>query len=521
MLNNALKFTQQGTVYISVCQSHEIVADQNYYPIQIQVIDTGIGIPKAQQQQIFKNFTQADNSTTRKYGGTGLGLAICKQLSEQMQGLISIVSETEKGSCFTLEIPFARDPNIELFSCRKRLKGKHILLFNILAESRRIFLEILKDTGAQVSHYQCLENIEIQLKQNLNQYDALLLVGHDANFHINTFAGQLQRAYPDLPMLTINGLDHEIGKDYESQMHEPFRLQDFIQNIEKLFQTETDNCPHSNNTLEVAPAISQSEYDLCGKYILVVEDIPLNQRIVSDMLGHFGIKVACVNDGFEAITAWKQQQYDLILMDCRMPNMDGYAATEEIRRQEKQQQKPRIPIFALTANALLEDIKKCTEAGMDNIITKPIQQEQLQKTLLNWFKNEKLTESKQAAINLDKPLLDEENMEQLYQNLSGGFYDIINTAKISLLEFEQQLQNNIKAIKKDKHEQNLQIIQNLEATALTLGLLRLAQKAEWLEQNITNLDWQSFPIQIQLLSELQQQSLTELDSHLNIYFPLN
>ncbi len=518
LINNALKFTQQGYVHIRV-QSNPHADKDQHNDMLIQVIDTGIGIPTAQQAHIFKNFTQADNSTTRKYGGTGLGLAICKQLSKQMHGNIQVESEVGKGCCFSLNMPLESNHEQVITETFSDLSGKHLLLFNAHSLSRHIFLQILTSAKAQVDVCTELNQLQCQLQQAMQDYDALILVNHDSDFHINTFTNKLQDAYPKLPMLTINGFDHDIAQGYELQMHEPFRAQQLLLCISQLCQKHLatnamaiDN--HKSNTNTLSHETIQGLSDL---RVLVVEDIPLNQRIVTDMLKQYEMKIDCVNDGLEAIEAWQQENYDVILMDCRMPNMDGYTATAKIRELEQQQQKNRIPIFALTANALLEDIKKCKAVGMDNVITKPIQQEQLKQNLLKWLKKpteETSKESMAPTLVLDAPILDSRHIEQLQTGLADGFMEIISEASQTLEELFNQFQENCNQQKAQQYKSCRHMMHNIKSTALTLGLLRLGQYATFIEQHLADLDRHSLNQHLQDMHTLQQQNLMQLQAYL-------
>jgi signal transduction histidine kinase/ActR/RegA family two-component response regulator len=247
LMTNAIKFTEDGEVKVKISALDE---DEKSTRLRLEVIDTGIGIPEEAQRKLFNSFTQADGSTTRKYGGTGLGLAIVRQLVTMMHGRLGVDSEPEKGSCFWVEITF----------------------------------EVLE--GMQ---------------------------------------------------------------------------------------------------LEEQKASAIAEADLSGK-ILLVEDNPVNQIVAKKMLEKIGVTFDVVNNGQEAVDCLeKEHDFDVVLMDCQMPVLDGYAATAEIRNMEQQQKIKRIPIIAMTANAMEGDKEKCIAAGMDDYVAKPVKMNELQSVLQTWL----------------------------------------------------------------------------------------------------------------------------------------
>jgi len=292
LLSNAIKFSPQGRVDIAV--SSQVVESQspNEIIIRVDIKDTGIGISEASLEQLFDSFTQADDSTTRKFGGTGLGLTISKQLVELMGGTIDVISEESSGSLFWIELPF---------QC--------------------------------VLPQRCLESAG---KHGLD--DTMLLSG-----------------LADTP-------DHP--------KHEETRL----------------------NKGEALPMVFVQEADssvlLAGKTILLIEDNETNQEIVMAFIHRLGGRVDIAKNGLVGLSFWRMgvQKYDLILMDCQMPVMDGYEATILIRKEELLSCSERtIPIVALTANAMPEDRERCFSVGMNDYITKPIDIELFNQTLIKWI----------------------------------------------------------------------------------------------------------------------------------------
>ncbi len=393
IIGNAIKFTAKGEVSIS-CLIPEYDKKTSQQTIRFEVNDTGIGLDKKVIPTLFQPFTQADNSTTRKFGGTGLGLSISQQLIELMGSQIKILSETGKGSCFYFEllltIPTEQPVLSDIIHKKDQLKS----ISALIVDDNKTVRNILK-------HYLTNWNMEVDEAENGQQALDRLKVMHTKNqlYHI---------AYIDESMPVMDGktLAHNMAHDdslssvkrillnSQGPMDEDQQKAAYLHDaLSKPFH----NLQLLESTLKVLDMIKPSEQLKTKKnttatlknaqdiQLLLVEDNLVNQKVALALLKKLGLKPPTIaNHGKEAIAAIQNTKYDLIFMDCQMPEMNGYEASEWIRNYEKTNQTTRLPIIAMTANAMEGDREKCLNAGMDDYVTKPIKLNVLQETLEKW-----------------------------------------------------------------------------------------------------------------------------------------
>ncbi len=392
LLSNAVKFSNnKGEIKILV----EVVNETDKeVKLSFNVCDKGIGIDSDNQKNLFNNFTQADSSTTRKYGGTGLGLSICKRLVEVMGGSISVSSKLGEGSCFYFDVVLEKQQiNTGLSLPHSALKPLKILIVDDCKTSVEIHSEMVGNLGALVdaatSIDQALELIESQDK--LQPYTHLLLDcklqgGNGRDLARSIGLSETLQNIPSIIFVT--------GQDYAEFQTELLQMSFVYGIIEK---------PLTLNTLKLGlldslgltksddPAEEEFFSDteiLSGARILVAEDNEINQEIVMGILHSVdeSIKIDIANDGQEAIDLLFDNQYDVILMDCQMPKLDGYEATRHIRKNNKYL---NLPIIAVTANAMSGDREKVISAGMNDHIAKPIDPDQLLMIVSKWIKRAK------------------------------------------------------------------------------------------------------------------------------------
>ena len=384
LIGNAVKFTESGEVVVHA--SYTYPQEHESQHLKIQVIDTGIGIPAEKCGLIFEHFSQADTSTTRQFGGTGLGLSIVNRLCELMGGEISVKSQLGEGSIFTVSLP------IQLVPEEQPIR-KHTLLQKLI--STRIhfigcqfkFMEVCsKQFGKfDIATYRH-KNID-ELKKELKRIEGeqtrthLFLIDwkDEQKDEINEFVSQhLSNTITLLPF------NRAVDKAFNSAIAQqakyckkPATLEDILEVI------EYDHKQNNNKSLHK----EIKNQAVLFKNILIVEDMPINQIVVTQMLNDVVEHLDFANNGLEALTKLKEQndkQYELILMDCLMPNMDGYEATRRIRKREAGENNQYIPIIAMTANAMNGDREKCIDAGMDEYISKPLIKDDLIKLLQNF-----------------------------------------------------------------------------------------------------------------------------------------
>jgi two-component system, sensor histidine kinase and response regulator len=399
LIGNAIKFTEKGEVVVRVSKEDET---ETHATVTFSIKDTGIGIPEDVQARLFQAFTQADNSTTRRFGGTGLGLAISKQLVELMGGKIGVRSEAGKGSTFwfTTRVekqtgPAEPPPSIyfrDLFDLR-------VLVVDDNATNRQILRHQLfawkMQKGSAANGYEALELLRGAVADG-KPYDLALLDMQMPEMDGMTLAKAIKSdpaiASTRLIILTSMGYMHTqeelkaAGVDaYLIKPVKQSRLFDCLVDVlgkaaaEHVFTKQ----PKGN-----APASPEPVAQSPGVRILLAEDNIVNQKVALAQLKGLGFTADAVANGHEVLSALKQVPYDLVFMDCQMPEMDGYEASRIIRQTERSQAATwpsPIRIVAMTANAMTGDREKCLAAGMDDYLSKPVRKSELQSALMKWI----------------------------------------------------------------------------------------------------------------------------------------
>ena len=392
LAGNSIKFTHEGEIVISAAVESE---ENGFIVIRFEVKDTGIGIPPNRLEAIFSPFTQVDGTTTRKYGGTGLGLAICKQLTELMGGSIGIESKEGKGSTFWFTARFEVQINAET-PCTASLPqaditGVKVLVVDDNATHRMLMITLL-------NHWGCLYETAIDGETGL----ALL---HEAVEQGEPF----RIALIDQMMPGLDGL--ELGRRIKSDpalentllvmvtalgnrsAGMPLKESGFVGYVPKpLRQSQLYECIAqvlgvANQLPEVPVNVTQQSLtasDKSGVRILLAEDNIINQKVAQNLLTKLGYKADVAANGLEAVQALELIHYNLVLMDCQMPEMDGFEATAVIRNPESNVLNHNVPIIAMTANAMKGDREQCIEAGMDDYLTKPVKKDELATVLEKW-----------------------------------------------------------------------------------------------------------------------------------------
>jgi len=385
-LGNAVKFTQSGHVLVEVT-AESVIADEAV--IRLSVKDTGIGIPREKQHQLFEQFTQADTSTTRRFGGTGLGLAICKALAELMGGHVGLESVDNRGSTFYAVLPLKRQSAYESRALPAELQGLHVLIVDDLELNRRILREGLSAYGMRMSEAASMAEAETLLRHAAASSDPVNIALLD--YHLPDGTGEtlasritLDPAHKAVRLILLSSgpvrgeLDRLKTAGFAAVMAKPIRLNQLLDEL--LHVVSARPRPSERGGENTAPGYSQLPANM---RVLLAEDNAVNQKVAARMLEKMGLRVDVANNGLEAVRMCLQFRYDLVLMDCQMPEMDGYAATREIRRLQALSASPRgVPVIALTANTLEGDRDRCLEAGMNDFLGKPIRQQDLLAMLL-------------------------------------------------------------------------------------------------------------------------------------------
>lgn len=377
LLNNAIKFTASGEVALSV---RPVEVTQSVARIEFSVQDTGIGISPEVIPRLFQTFSQADASTTRRFGGTGLGLSICRRLVELMGGKIEVESDVGVGSRFSFKIDLPRTggpaaASESLLSISK-LANIRVLIVDDNATNRKFLSRLLTlwsiDHGTATSGEDALSQLE-DARAKGKQWDLLLLDYHMPGMDGLGLAKEIQRRsqlgwipkilltsasiQPSPEILAERGIAYALGK--------PVRRHSLLERMVAAID------PSAIATIRPAKV---SGLVLDGMIIraLVVDDNKVNQKVTAQHLKRLGFQVDIAVDGTEAVVAIEKQRYDLVLMDCQMPRLDGFAATRQIRAREEALSLPRLPIIAMTAGAAEGDRQACFDSGMDDYVSKPV-----------------------------------------------------------------------------------------------------------------------------------------------------
>ena len=392
LIGNAIKFTQEGEVVLQVAFLEETI---DRLAVRMEVRDTGIGIDPTAQLHIFDVFTQADGSTTRKYGGTGLGLSIAKQLVEMMGGAMGLDSVPGKGSTFWFTVPFKRQlqqDNVK-FIPPASIVGLKILIADDNATNRSILKHQLLGWGMLPEAVPNAEEALVRLSGEARDgkgYDVAILDMKMPGMNGLALA-ECIKADPMIAGVRVIILS-SLGQEGEAEsarragvavfLRKPVRQAELYR-ILMTVMNEQQRVPEAP-----APRASQEILQFHGR-VLLVEDNEVNQELGRTFLEALGCEVVVTANGREALEAIAVTSYDVVLMDCQMPEMDGFEATATIRHRESENPGARrLPIVALTANALEGDREHCLASGMDDYLSKPFTQDQLQALLDRWLRRQ-------------------------------------------------------------------------------------------------------------------------------------
>jgi len=510
LIGNAVKFTEHGEIGLYV---HGAGGNR----VCFEVRDTGIGMSEEMQEKLFQSFSQADGSTTRKYGGTGLGLAISKQLVELMGGTIRVESWEGKGSTFIFELellPVVK-PEKHSFS----FAGKRVLIVDDNSTWQEVLENILRTFQIEVIVSDSGSDAIARLdKCRNNPFDLILMDWHMPGLDgietarlINSLC--LSSGGPPPPTVimvsayrqeSIVNLAKEVGiQTFLQKPVNPSVLHDVLLEV----FTDGGSTLHLNDRKERV-TLKDKLSVLQGKSILLTEDNLTNQEIILGLLDGSGIEIDIADDGRQAVELWGSKSYDLILMDLQMPVMDGYEATRVIREKS-----PDIPIIALTANAMADDVKKTCLAGMNEHLVKPIEVEKLYEVLLRYLAGEsdgkECSESEEEStievvstiftsenfqlIDVQKGLSHLAGNETLYAKILQSFIKEFKGIKLDLKDYDsfariihtlKGLSANIGAISLNKTCQELE--DRPDESLLSLLYVQLQQVVDEIERNLAD-----------------------------------
>jgi CheY-like chemotaxis protein len=390
-MGNAVKFTHRGEIVVRV---DVVESESEYAVIRVEVSDTGVGMTAEAQERVFQAFVQADSSTTRKYGGTGLGLVICERLVEAMAGEIGVRSQLGEGSTFWFTVRVGRhDAPLGVTAWpTAEFANRRILIVEDHPASGQVLQAILcgwgmvadvVDSGAEAI------DLLLRAKDDGSPYEVVMVDGTLPKID-GTAVGQKISAEPslgDLPQVLMAPIGTransmtaaEAGR--ATRLAKPIRRDRLWRCLVTALGIKTKRTEKRARASREIAVVDETGVPLAS--VLLAEDNPVNQKVMVRTLEKLGYSVDIANDGSEAVRAAGSNRYDIVLMDCEMPTMDGYQATRAIRASEANGK--RTPIVALTANVMNGNREKCLEAGMDDHVIKPVKRQVLVEVLEKWI----------------------------------------------------------------------------------------------------------------------------------------
>ena len=451
LVNNAIKFTEQGEVVIRCERAASESDDQGRTHLRLSVRDTGIGIPPERRNRLFNSFSQVDASTTRKYGGTGLGLAICRQVVELMGGDIGCDSQPGEGSMFWLHLPL-ETPSGD--SSQSTSIGELFQNLRVLAvDDTETNLEILRDQiqswGAKITTLRDPRFALAEMRRAVAEaapYHLVILDHQMPELEGLQLAAQIraENSFARTRLLILSSADMLIDRQQAARdglsgvLVKPLRQSRLHDEILRVMLPETKESQSKPTAETDQPTTPRGR-------ILVAEDNDINQQVTSEILRSSGYSCSVVANGWHAIEAVVQEAFDLVLMDCHMPELDGFAATRKIRQLEQEgklhQGRQNLPIVALTANAVHGDRQRCLDAGMNDYTTKPIDRAVLLQTIERHLQelNRAAHEIEDKVVQLESDVKQLASLEDSETNAPAGNTKASMSEQSPAIDFDRLL----------------------------------------------------------------------------------
>ena len=491
LTNNAIKFTSEGEIVVTV--SLQETKDSSVI-IRFEVSDTGIGLTDKQKAKLFKSFSQADTSTTRKYGGTGLGLAISKKLSELMGGEIGVESRFGRGSCFYFTAELEKGNEEKKKTAAEELTGLKVMVVDDNETAREVLLSYLNDfnfdaTALPDGNLALRNFIQNQASGDKN-YDLALIdykMPEMDGFELIRKIRKLENIHqPKIIMITSIGREDIISQadrdNLDGFLIKPVNPSMLLDTIISVFgKLSQQKAGKIRKNVEEKP---EDFNRIIGAKILLVEDNEINQQVAGEFLEHEGFFVDIAKNGIDALSKISTS-HDCVLMDLQMPEMDGYCATKEIRKDSRFQD---IPIIAMTADAMVGVKEKVLDIGMNDYVTKPFNPGELWNVLVKWIapaeRETNVNTKDESLFECDIPEIDgiscEEglkrvgNNKKLFKNLVLKFYEDFKTADDDITDL--MIRNDWDAVTRTVH--------TIKGASGNLGACELMKKAELLNSEL-------------------------------------
>ncbi len=482
LVGNAIKFTDRGRVVVALSVRE---APAGRLVLELRVEDTGIGIPASKHRHIFEKFTQADASTTRRYGGTGLGLAICRDLVQLMGGEITVESTEGVGSVFSCRIPVAAVPGAALEVRAPRLLGQRVLLLAPAANGLGRLAELLKAEGAEVAEVRFVGQARTRAEEGARAGRPLTLAVLDAGGpeELTPLLERLAVRNGEGPcrVVLLGGLSRRAG---EAGPHPAVTMElawgsagEAPDVLEALVRMLGD--------VQAVPEVPTPAGDTGLARVLLVDNTPVNQKVATSMLRRFGLTATVATNGREALDRLAAEAFDLVLMDCQMPVLDGLEATRELRAREAGSGGHQL-VVAMTAHAMQGDRERCLAAGMDDYLSKPVQPPALEAMLERWLPGRFVSSASRRAAAEGvalKAVLDEKVLGELRAFEADGQPGLL--AEVAAL-FSGQGESLLASLRQAAAAGNVSAwkgrLHALRGSAGSIGALRLCRCCEELEQ---------------------------------------
>ena len=494
LVSNAVKFTEQGEI---VVRGENVQIAEERVEVRFEVRDTGIGMAPATQNHIFDSFSQADSSTTRRYGGTGLGLAIVRELTEMMGGTISVESSIGSGSCFrfTIQLGFVQ-PEIDDNQTNQRILEKQLTAWKLR--------HAIAITGVEA-----LDMLKVAVDQG-EPFRFVLLAQQLSSMSGNVIATAIRDnpSLRDLPLVMMGSFSLPEDRDEVMSLVDCFLVKPIRQDqlLECILQVAKSAGNRDGESAKISEELEASAFP--GLRVLMVEDNPVNQTVADEMLRSLDCRVTIVGDGQSALDHLEESEFDLVLMDCHLPVLDGYQATQAIRARERQLKLPHLPVIALTAFAMTGDRERTLQAGMDDYLSKPYTRDQLAQMLQRWNPGGGHHTQTMASTESTTPvpahsgLLDPTKLDELRNLQRPGRPSVLQRVVDAYLQETPRLLEGIQQALQDQDRGSLRDhAHSLKSSSANLGASEFAQQCLQLESQAETAAWAELSQIVTVLKE--------------------
>ena len=527
LTSNALKFTDRGEVMIRAIPGTDDAAKTS---IRFEIADTGIGIAENARNQLFQSFSQADSSTTRKFGGTGLGLVICKKLVSLMEGTMDFESKLGVGSTFWFTASFfgqeqSLADGLKVAASDLRLEKRYRILvgefndsFRIAFQDSLVSLGVLCDVGANVAELRK----QIQKHEHHDRYDVVIVDSRllndasDADLSALTNSAAVASITKILmvPLYTRDEIRAEVLASFPKKILKPLKMRTLVEMLRKQHEVSESEDSRIAQVVTVRP-----ERKIKAGRVLLVDDNAVNRKVVGSMLEKIGVDYTTVENGALAVEAYFSSSFELILMDCQMPVLDGYQATGQIRKSEGAHRIAKI--VAMTANAMASEREKCLAAGMDDYLSKPLRLVDLESMIVKY-----LSDIHTGGAGLNTRIyphgnqfdtsFDEHSIEEVDEPLMIDFIEAFSETDVSEIRetvhlfsesFKVTTKELLNALKEQNAERFSASAHRLRSSCGAVGAMRLMKICEYFELYAQQDD-----------VDLKHENLNVLLSRMDVYY---